>query len=90
MIKTELSKLNMRKERTMKIRNKISPVPATMKTKKENKKQEFPKTNKNRNEKKTTFFNAVMNIFFLADDGGNNSTKSPERRELPSQVPWIL
>ena len=74
----------------MEIRNKISPIPATMKTKKENKKLEYSKTRKNKDKKKTTFFDAVMNTFFLADDGGNNSTKPDERRELPSHVPWIL
>jgi hypothetical protein len=74
----------------MSIRNKISPVPATIKTKKENKKQGYSKTRKNKNKKKTTFFDAVMNTFFLADDGGNTSTKSSARKELPSNVPWIL
>ena len=74
----------------MEIRNKISPIPATMKTKKGKKKPEYSKTRKNKDKKKTTFFDAVMNTFFLADEGDNNSTKPDERRELPSHVPWIL
>jgi len=74
----------------MEIRNKISPVPATTKTKKENKKLDYSKTRKNRDKKNTTFFDAVMNTFFLADDRGNNSKKPDARRELPSHVPWIL
>ena len=74
----------------MEKRNKISSASTTMKTKRENKKQEYPKTRKEKNKKQITFFDAVMNTFCLADDGGNNSTKSPARRELPSNVPWIL
>ena len=74
----------------MEIRNKISPIPATMKTKKGKKKPEYSKTRKNKDKKKTTFFDAVMNTFFSADDGGKNSTKPDASRELPSHVPWIL
>ena len=74
----------------MEIGNKIFPVPATMKIKKENKKLEYSKKSENKDKKKTTFFDVVMNTFFLADDGGNNSTKPDAGRELPSHVPWIL
>ena len=74
----------------MEIINKISPVPETMKTKKENEKQEYPKTRKNKKKKKTTFLDVVMSTFFLPDHRGNNSTKPYVRGELPSRVPWIL